>query len=44
MQETTNPQGQKLLVMKFGGTSIGTVDAMAQAVQIICNTHRDGQR
>ena len=41
MQETTNPQGQKLLVMKFGGTSVGTVDAMAQAVQIICNTQRD---
>ncbi len=26
------------LVMKFGGTSVGNVDAMRQAVQIICDT------
>lgn len=30
----------KTLVMKFGGTSIGTVEAMKQAVQIICDSHR----
>lgn len=29
----------KTLVMKFGGTSIGTVDAMKQAVQIICDKY-----
>ena len=29
----------KTLVMKFGGTSVGSVEAMNQAVQIICGTH-----
>ncbi len=29
----------KTLVMKFGGTSIGTVEAMRQAVKIICDSH-----
>jgi aspartokinase/homoserine dehydrogenase 1 len=33
------PEPTQTLVMKFGGTSIGTVDAMKQAVQIICDTH-----
>lgn len=31
---------QNLLVMKFGGTSIGTPDAMAQAVRICVETRR----
>ncbi|RPJ49984.1 MAG: aspartate kinase [Chloroflexi bacterium] len=35
------PEPTKTLVMKFGGTSVGTVDAMAQAVRIICDAHRD---
>ncbi|HEY3345435.1 MAG TPA: aspartate kinase [Anaerolineaceae bacterium] len=34
----------KLLVMKFGGTSVGTVEAMAQAVQIIQQTRQDWPR
>ena len=34
----------RLLVMKFGGTSVGTVAAMAQAVQIIQKTRRDWPR
>ena len=29
------PKSQRTLVMKFGGTSVGTADAMSQAVQII---------
>ena len=29
------------LVMKFGGTSVGTVEAMAQAVRIICDARHD---
>ena len=32
---------KKLLVMKFGGTSVGTVDAMAQVVQIIKAARHD---
>ena len=32
---------QKLLVMKFGGTSVGTPAAMAQAVKICCATRPD---
>jgi bifunctional aspartokinase / homoserine dehydrogenase 1 len=35
------PEPTKTLVMKFGGTSVGTIDAMAQAVRIICDTHHD---
>lgn len=34
----------KTLVMKFGGTSIGTVKAMAQAARIVCETRRDWPR
>jgi len=30
--------------MKFGGTSVGTPQAMRQAVQIVCETRRDWQR
>ncbi len=29
----------RTLVMKFGGTSVGTVEAMTQAVRIVCDTH-----
>jgi aspartate kinase len=32
------------LVMKFGGTSVGSVEAMAQAVQIVLNAHQDWKR
>jgi len=31
---------QPTLVMKFGGTSVGTPDAMRQAVQIVCATRQ----
>jgi bifunctional aspartokinase / homoserine dehydrogenase 1 len=34
----------KTLVMKFGGTSIGTVAAMRQAVEITVDVHRDWER
>jgi bifunctional aspartokinase / homoserine dehydrogenase 1 len=37
-------EAEKMLVMKFGGTSVGTVDAMAQAVKIICAARRDWQQ
>jgi aspartokinase len=30
--------GDNFLVMKFGGTSVGTSQAMAQAVQIVDST------
>ncbi len=35
---------QKALVMKFGGTSVGTIPAMQQAVKIVCDTCRDWPR
>jgi aspartate kinase len=38
------PEPTQTLVMKFGGTSVGTVDAMAQAVRIICDARRDWAR
>lgn len=41
MSETSK---NKTLVMKFGGSSIGSVDAMTQAVQIICQTQREWPR
>lgn len=31
----------EILVMKFGGTSVGTPQAMAQAVQICCNARQE---
>jgi bifunctional aspartokinase / homoserine dehydrogenase 1 len=36
--------GRQTLVMKFGGTSVGTVAAMSQVVQIVCNVNRDWER
>jgi aspartate kinase len=32
------------LVMKFGGTSVGTIDAMSQAVRIVCDTYQQWPR
>ena len=40
-QKTKSPPGDKMLVMKFGGTSIGTVKAMSQAVDIVKKTWVD---
>ncbi len=37
-------ESEKLLVMKFGGTSVGTVDAMERAVKIICDAHQNWPR
>lgn len=34
----------KTLVMKFGGTSIGSITAMQQAVKIICDSHVEWPR
>jgi bifunctional aspartokinase / homoserine dehydrogenase 1 len=39
MQDAPTAQENKTLVMKFGGTSVGTVEAMAAAVDIVCNAH-----
>jgi aspartate kinase len=44
MQENRSPDHEPLLVMKFGGTSVGSVDAMAQAVRIICETRLEWPR
>jgi aspartate kinase len=41
MQESTTRLNNSLLVMKFGGTSIGSVDAMQQAVQNIIDTRQE---
>lgn len=41
MQEKSGSDHKKTLVMKFGGTSIGSVDAMGKAVQIICEARQD---
>ncbi|MDI6695550.1 MAG: aspartate kinase [Anaerolineales bacterium] len=40
------PEQNKLptLVMKFGGTSVGTAEAMSQAVQIVQNSRQDWPR
>ena len=35
---------QKTLVMKFGGTSVGSVDALKNAIQIIRDAQRDWER
>ncbi len=35
---------EKTLVMKFGGTSIGTVEAMTQAVRIVCEARQNWPR
>jgi aspartate kinase len=35
---------QKTLVMKFGGTSVGSVDALKSAIQIIRNAKKDWER
>ncbi len=37
-------QNGRTLVMKFGGTSVGTPQAMRQTVQIICDTRRSWPR
>ena len=34
----------KTLVMKFGGTSVGSADALVSAAQIICNAKKDWAR
>lgn len=34
----------RTLVMKFGGTSVGTIDAMRQAVRIVCDTYSQWPR
>lgn len=34
----------KTLVMKFGGTSVGSVEALAQAVKIVCDTQKEWPR
>ena len=39
MQEMSASTDGKTLVMKFGGSSVGTADAMAQVVKIIQDTH-----
>lgn len=44
MQENSDSPSEKILVMKFGGTSVGTPEAMAQAVQIICDARADWPR
>jgi aspartate kinase len=41
MQENNDSLPEKILVMKFGGTSVGTPEAMAQAVQNICDARQD---
>jgi len=38
------PEKQPTLVMKFGGTSVGTPDAMSQAAQIVVVARRDWPR
>lgn len=38
------PKKQPTLVMKFGGTSVGTPDAMSQAAQIVIATRQDWPR
>lgn len=35
---------QKTLVMKFGGTSVGSADALKNAIQIIRDAKKDGER
>lgn len=44
MQEEQPSATGAPLLMKFGGTSIGNVEAMRQAVEIICETHNDHPR
>lgn len=39
-----NNPAQKTLVMKFGGTSVGTPEAMAQVVEIVRQTKKDWPR
>jgi aspartate kinase len=44
MASLSSPNQSKTLVMKFGGTSVGSVDAMAQAVQIVIQASQDWPR
>ena len=39
-----NSKKTRTLVMKFGGTSVGTPEAMRQAVEIVCQTRQDWPR
>jgi aspartokinase len=38
------PTGRKMLVMKFGGTSVGSAKAMAQAMGIVESNRSDWER
>jgi len=40
----SNTPGDATLVMKFGGTSVGTPEAMAQVVEITRHSRQDWQR
>ncbi|HVN53463.1 MAG TPA: aspartate kinase [Anaerolineaceae bacterium] len=40
----TTPPNQRTLVMKFGGTSVGTPEAMTQAVEIVRRARQDWPR
>jgi aspartokinase/homoserine dehydrogenase 1 len=45
-QDTKNDlaTGPRLLLMKFGGTSVGTLEAMRQVVQITAKARQDWPR
>lgn len=43
-KEKANNKSQKTLVMKFGGTSVGTSSAMAQTVQIVGSARHDWEQ
>ena len=43
-QHRTLVDKQKTLVMKFGGTSVGSAEAIDQAVQIVFDAHQDWPR
>jgi aspartokinase/homoserine dehydrogenase 1 len=44
MTDQNHPQESTTLVMKFGGTSVGTPAAMGQAAQIVAEAHGDWPR
>ena len=44
MTSQTSQKKQSTLVMKFGGTSVGTSEAMGQAAQIVVDARRDWPR
>ena len=41
MTTQTHPKQASILVMKFGGTSVGTPEAMSQTAQIVAEARRD---